>query len=343
MTLEEIKEKLKTNEYDFLRNNEHLGKNIILLGLGGSYAYNMNKEDSDLDIRGIFSNSKSEILLGNYFEQVDDNNTDTTIYSFNKMITLLIKQNPNVSEILGLKPEHYLYLSDIGKELLDNKKMFLSKICVHSFAGYSQAQLRRMENKAARLVGQAQNEKYILNSIQNAKYEFQSRYFPTDEKSNIDLYIDDSVQDGYEKEIFMDINLNHYPLRDWTGMWNEMKSIVSSYNKFGKRNEKAVRKDKLGKHMAHLLRLYMMCIDILEKEEIITYREDEHDLLMSIRNGEYLDNNRQPISEFYDLLNLYEKRFEYAKENTSLPDAPDYNKINEFVMSVNERIVKGEI
>ena len=214
MTLEEIKEKLKTNEYDFLRNNEHLGKNIILLGLGGSYAYNMNKEDSDLDIRGIFSNSKSEILLGNYFEQVDDNNTDTTIYSFNKMITLLIKQNPNVSEILGLKPEHYLYLSDIGKELLDNKKMFLSKICVHSFAGYSQAQLRRMENKAARLVGQAQNEKYILNSIQNAKYEFQSRYFPTDEKSNIDLDIDDSVQDGYEKEIFMDINLNHYPLRD---------------------------------------------------------------------------------------------------------------------------------
>lgn len=104
----------------------------------------------------------------------------------------------------------------------------------------------------------------------------------------------------------MDVNLQHYPLRDWAGMWNEMKSIVSSYSKFGKRNEKAVAHDKLGKHMAHLIRLYMMCIDILEKEEIITYRSDEHDLLMSIRNGEYLDKNRQPISEFYDLLNEYE-------------------------------------
>lgn len=41
-------------------------------------------------------------------------------------------------------------------------------------------------------------------------------------------------------------------------------------------------KDKLGKHMAHLIRLYMMCIDILEKEEIITCRDKEHDLLMSI-------------------------------------------------------------
>ncbi len=95
--------------------------------------------------------------------------------------------------------------------------------------------------------------------------------------------------------------------------------------------------------MAHLIRLYMMCIDILEKEEIITYRDKEHNLLMSIRNGEYLDSNRQPTSEFYDLLNEYEKRFDYAKENTSLPDVPDYKRIEEFKMYINERIVKGDI
>lgn len=342
MTIDEIKAALKTKEYDFLRNNEHLGKNIILLGLGGSHAYGMEHKDSDLDVRGIALSSKSEILLGNDFDQVVDTPTDTTIYSFNKIITLLSSNNPNTVELLGLKPEHYLYLSDIGRELLDNRKMFLSKICIKSFAGYSQSQFRRLQNKAARLVGQAENEEYIFKSIQNAKYDFKNRYFPHDE-SDVNLYIDKAVQEGYETEIFMDINLQHYPLRDWAGMWNEMKSIVSSYNKIGKRNEKAISHDKLGKHMAHLLRLYMMCIDILEKEEIITYRVDEHDLLMSIRNGEYLDSNRQPIPEFYDLLNEYEKRFGYAKKNTSLPDKPDYKRINEFVMSVNERVVKGEI
>ena len=140
----------------------------------------------------------------------------------------------------------------------------------------------------------------------------------------------------------MDINLKHYPLRDWADMWNEMKSIVSSYNKIGKRNEHAIQHDKLGKHMAHLLRLYMMCIDILEKEEIITYRRDEHDLLMRIRNGEFLDDNRQPTSEFFDILNDYEKRFEYAKNNTSLPKEPEYKKINAFRMAVNELIIKGD-
>lgn len=343
MTIEQIKEKLKSAEYDFLRTNENLGSNIILLTLGGSHAYGMDKEDSDVDVRGISLNSKPDILLGADFEQVVDVDTDTTVYSFNKMIQLLTSNNPNTIEQLGCLPQHYFYLSEIGKELLDNRKIFLSQICVHTFGGYASSQLRRMSNKAARLVSQAENESYILKSIDNARYEFKNRYYPFEDDNDLKLYIDKSAQEGYDSEIFMDVRLNHYPLRDWAGMWNEMKTIVSSYNKFGRRNEKAVAHDKLGKHMAHLIRLYMMCIDILEKEEIVTYREKEHDLLMSIRNGEYLDGNRQPIPEFYDLLNEYEKRFEYAKNNTSLPEKPDYKRINDFRMSVNERIVKGDV
>lgn len=342
MTPEKIKNVLKLEDYKFLQKNQNLGKNIIILTLGGSHAYGMNKEGSDLDVRGVALNSKEEILLGFDFEQVVDLATDTTIYSFNKMLQLLSSNNPNVIEILGCKPEHYMYVSDVGKELLDNQKMFLSKLCIHTFAGYASSQLRRMENKAARLVGQAQNEEYILRSINNARFEFKNRYYPHKE-NDVKLYIDKSTQKEYDSEIFMDVNLVHYPLRDWAGMWNEMKSIVSSYNKIGMRNKKAIDHNKLGKHMAHLLRLYMMCIDILEKEKIITYRSDEHDLLMSIRNGEYLDDNNQPIPAFYDLLNEYETRFEYAKANTSLPDLPDYKRINEFKMDVNERIVRGKI
>lgn len=337
--MEQIQTKLKSSEYDFLRTDKHLGSHTIFLTLGGSHAYGMEQEGSDLDIRGIALNSKEDILLGTDFEQVVHTTTDTIVYSFQKIIQLLTSNNPNTIEILGCKPEHYLYLSEIGKELLAHKKMFLSKTCIHTFGGYASSQLRRMENKAARLVGQAENEVYILKSIQNAKYDFKNRYYPHME-SDIRLYIDKSVQEGYDSEIFMDICLNHYPLRDWAGMWNEMKAIVSSYHKIGKRNEKAISHNKLGKHMAHLIRLYMMCIDILEKEEIITYRAKEHDLLMSIRNGEYLNKDRQPTTAFYDLLDEYEKRFEYAKIHTSLPDTPNYKKINEFKMYVNERIVK---
>ena len=67
MNLEQIKEKLKTSGYDFLREDRNLGDNIILLTLGGSHAYGMDKEGSDLDVRGIALNSKKDILLGTDF------------------------------------------------------------------------------------------------------------------------------------------------------------------------------------------------------------------------------------------------------------------------------------
>ena len=62
LLMEKIKQLLKTEEYDFLRTDPHLGKNIILLTLGGSWAYGTNIETSDIDIRGIALNSKAELL-----------------------------------------------------------------------------------------------------------------------------------------------------------------------------------------------------------------------------------------------------------------------------------------
>ena len=343
MTLEQIKNQLKLEEYSFLKTNEHLGKNIILLGLGGSHAYGTNIESSDLDIRGVALNSKEDILTESGFEQVINENTDTTIYSFNKIIKLLCSANPNVVELLGLKPEHYLYLSPIGKELLDNKKLFLSKRAVHSFGGYATAQLRRLDNKAARLVGQAQREQHILNSINNAVYTYKEKFFPMSEDDYLRLYLADSDQENFEKEIFMDVHLTHYPLRDYKGMTSDMANILKDYAKIGSRNSKAIEHGKLAKHMMHLIRLYLMCLDILEHGEIVTYREKDHDYLMEIRNGKYLDENRQPIPEFFEIVDDFEKKLEYAKDNTDLPDKPNYKAIKDFSMSVNERIVKGDV
>lgn len=128
MNLWEIKEAVKQKEYDFLKENKHLGSNTILLTLGGSHAYGMDVNTkeyvSDIDLRGVALNNKEEILLGKDFEQVVEIDTDTTVYSFNKILQLLKSNNPNTIEILGCKPEHYLYLSDVGRELLNNRKMF---------------------------------------------------------------------------------------------------------------------------------------------------------------------------------------------------------------------------
>jgi hypothetical protein len=343
LTTNEIWEFVRASpQYNFLRENPVLQDNIILLGLGGSYAYGTNNEDSDVDIRGIATNTKRNILTRKDFEQVVESETDTTIYSFEKMVKLLSQCNPNTIEILGLENDAYSRVTDLGRILLDNKTIFLSKIAVYSFGGYANAQLRRLENKAARTVSQAEQERHILKSIEHASVTYKERFlaFPEDA---IRLYTDKAIQEGYETEIFMDVSLKHYPLRDYTEMWNEMQNIVKQYSRIGKRNEHAIARDKLGKHMMHLVRLYLMCFDILERHEIKTYRKDEHDFLMSIRNGEFLNNAGQPTEDFYAIVDDLEKRLNYDSENTDLPDRPNQNAIEELVYEVNSKVIcKGK-
>ena len=202
MTIDQIRKMVSGSEYDFLRTNEHLGGNIILLTLGGSHAYGTSTENSDIDVRGCALNSRMQILTNENFEQFTNEQTDTTIYSFNKLISLLVNVNPNTIEMLGCRPEHYLYLSPVGQELLDHAHMFLSKKAVYSFGGYANQQLRRLDNKAVRLVNQSQREQHILNSIKNAYVTFPERYFDFSE-DNIRLYIDKSDQEEYDTEIFI--------------------------------------------------------------------------------------------------------------------------------------------
>ena len=298
---------------------------------------------SDIDIRGIATNTKRNILTHKDFEQVVDTDTDTTIYSFEKIIKLLCECNPNTIEILGLKPEHYLFISPVGKKLLRNKKIFLSKKAIYSFGGYANAQLRRLENKSARLTDQTHMENNILKSINHAEVEFKNKYFDRPDDA-IKLYVDKAIQEGYDSEIFMDIVLKHYPLRDYANMWSEMNNIVKAYSKFGKRNKNAIEHKKLSKHMMHLIRLYLMCFEILEKGEICTFREKEHDFLMDIRNGKFLDENQQPTKEFYDILTELNRKLDYLSIHTDLPDVVVKDTIDDFVAEVNQEICEtGEI
>ncbi|MDE5598596.1 MAG: nucleotidyltransferase domain-containing protein [Lachnospiraceae bacterium] len=333
---------LQQTEYDFIKTNEHLGKHVILLGLAGSYSYGTDIDTSDIDIRGITLNQKSDLIGLTAFEQYVDENTDTVIYAFNKIITLLLSCNPNTIELLGLNPEHYLYLNDIGKMLLANKKLFLSKRAINSFGGYADAQLRRLQNALARdTFPQNEKEQHIFNSVKNAMHDF-NNHFKHFKNGSLEIFIDKAVNPELETEIFVNANMTHYPLRDYCGMWNSMANVVRDYEKIGKRNKK---KDDLhlNKHAMHLIRLFMMALDILEKGEINTYREKEQALLMDIRFGKYQKEDGTFHESFYDMLSDFEKKLHYAAENTDLPDEPDMAKVQELVMTINERVIRDEI
>lgn len=326
-------------EYGFLKTNPHLGKNIIFLTYGGSYAYGTNVEGSDIDIRGCTLNSKADLLGMGDFEQVVDDHTDTTVYGFNKLLGLLINCNPNTIELLGCRPEHYFVLTPIGRQLLGQRHMFLSRRAVNSFGGYAGQQLRRLENALAHDTYPVQvKERHIMGSCENAMLSFPKRY-RTFDSEQIRLSVGEA---GGKAQVLADINMERVPLREFTGMMGELVEITRNYDKIHHRNKK---KDDahLNKHAMHLVRLYLMCLDILEKEEIVTCREADHDMLMDIRKGRYQKADHTFNADFYDLLNDLEKRLSYAKQNTSLPEAPDLSRIEAFQMEVNERVVRGEI
>ena len=123
----DIKEVLSRPEYQFIQTNPHLGGSMLFATFGGSHAYGTNKPTSDIDVRGCALNSKRDLLGRTNFEQVIDNDTDTTIYAFNKLIGLLENCNPNTIEMLFGRPDSYVFYHPIGKMLIDTRDMFLSQ------------------------------------------------------------------------------------------------------------------------------------------------------------------------------------------------------------------------
>lgn len=328
MTLDQIYQKINSPEYDFLRTHPNLGDNVILLGLGGSHAYSTNTESSDLDVRGIATRSAHDILVGRDFEQVVNVPTDTTIYSFEKIIKLLSSCNPNVVELLGLKPEHYLHVSSAGELLLQNADLFLSKRALHSFGGYALAQLNRLCNKSGRAIDAiATNEtRSLQKAVAALKRDGIVSNIVIDEVNGVPtLHIDDKLS-----------------IDSFTKLAQAVDNVHTDY-RTSTRNNKAVEHNKLGKHQMHLVRLYLMACDILEKGEIITYREKEHDFLMDIRNGKYLTEDKQPTTEFMEMVKELESNLKHAAEHTDLPDKPDEEKIQQLVVEVNERIMEQHL
>ena len=223
-------ELLTQPQYGFLKTDPHLGKHIILLGLAGSYSYGTNNESSDIDVRGVTLNRKSDLIGMTSYDQYTDESTDTVIYTFNKIIRLLLECNPNTCELLGLSEEHYLYLSPIGRELLANRRLFLSKRAIQSFGGYADQQLRRLQNALARdRMASEERERHIYNSVKNAMYEFRERYRISD-YGMLKIYIDEAENPEMDTEIFLDAQFSHYPLRDYRNIWGEMNNIVKEYS-----------------------------------------------------------------------------------------------------------------
>lgn len=320
-------------EYKFLNENKNLGDHICLIGYGGSIAYGTNVPTSDIDIRGFATRNRTDILLDKDFEEVVNKETDTTIYSLDKMFKLLSECNPNCVEILGLREQDYLYRNEIGQMVLDNKQLFLSNRCVFTFGGYARQQLYKLKQKGLVALSDEEMKGHIAKVITSMRDHLYTSYGDIADHIKIrsfegKLVVDMDKMDGIPIELFIDIQ-------------NEITNVLRTYNKNSSRNEKAIAHGKINKHAMHLIRLMMMACDLLTKGEIITYRTDEHDLLMAIRNGEFSVDSGSMSDKFWKLYDEWEARFNEAQTRSVLPEKPDMDGINALRAKINEKVIMG--
>lgn len=146
---------------------EIIPEGTILLGYVGSISHNtyVPKNDpnsiDDKDVMGVCILPLSEYFglerdpklkgkrnVNNEQQEVQQGEWDVVIYEIKKYIKLLLQQNPNVISLLWLRDNHYIHISELGRLLIENRDIFISKCVYKSFTGYAYNQLHKMENFA---------------------------------------------------------------------------------------------------------------------------------------------------------------------------------------------------
>ncbi len=177
---------------------------LIYKVISGSRAYGTANESSDLDIRGVFIGTFEQLILPNQkIESVTNQfGEDILYYELGKFMQLVLKQNPTVLELLWLKDEFILNISEHFIKIKENKKAFLSKELIAPFLGYAIQEKRQM----ATLENSKKKSKcchHLFRLLYSAKAVLLTHELPTQlkEKEEI-LLIKNTIDNDYQELMF---------------------------------------------------------------------------------------------------------------------------------------------
>lgn len=123
---------------------------ILLDAISGSRAYGTNIPSSDTDYRGIYICELDDYLCGNYPEQISDETNDVTFYEIGRYFELLIKNNPNILELLNV-PQDCIQFRHGLMDLIKSED-YVSKLCKNSVGGYATTQIKKARGLGKKIV-----------------------------------------------------------------------------------------------------------------------------------------------------------------------------------------------
>lgn len=338
----------------------------LLRCISGSKAYGTNLAHSDTDIKGVFILPQQTFYGLDYTEQVSDEKNDTTFYEIKRFIELLLKNNPNILELLATPDDCVLYRHPSVLRL--KPAHFLSKLCQNTFAQYAFSQIKKARGLNKKIVNPIEEIRkdilefcYVivgLGSVKLTQWLLKKGW----QQKDCGLVVIDHFRDTYAlfhcsqfadnvdfQGIMSSEKANHVSLSS-VPKGVEPAAILTfnkdGYSKYCKdyaaywtwvkdRNQArydtniAHEKNYDSKNMLHVFRLLNMAEEIA-KEGIIRVRRPERDFLLKIREGAF---------QYDDLMDMAQAKIETINtlfEKSNLPDEPDRQLAEQLLIDIRQ-------
>ncbi|MHA1469342.1 MAG: DNA polymerase beta superfamily protein [Candidatus Asgardarchaeia archaeon] len=267
----------------------------------GSYLYGMATPTSDYDLRGFVAPPFPYLIGVKKFDS-QEMEGDTKIYSILAFIRLVLKGDPQCSELFFAPTEHIKIVTPLGKVIMELKEHIISNAIYGRIMGYSTGEWRKA--MAVKLVSTRFNKskKEVINDVRS---HWQLK------KEKIDQIIDilNSVD---EKKC----------ISSMTGLGAKRKADIEKYG-------------FCRKSAAHSIRLVQQLTELMETGTMTFPRPNAQELL-DIRAGKY---TKEELEVLHDEV---VKKAEEMRPKSVLRDKPDVKKVWKLYMEAVAGVINRD-
>lgn len=317
-------------------------KTILKLKVG-SWLYGLHNEKSDTDYYSVYMQSNDELMsftnlqvdeydLG---EKVVDGNNVATVdsvdhkaMSLRKFLDCLLHSTPNSVEILFSGEESIIETSDVFKEIVENKHLFISNKVFTSYDAYIKSQAERM-NKHYRLLTTRRTALKLID-LQKENITVKELYLKHKELFDREGSLEIVIREGGKE--FMSSNMvrkQFYP----TVKISEFKSIIEKIMESS--SNRKILIDTYGydtKSMYNVLRLQTNFIELLSFGKIILPIVNNRDIILAVKEG------RKTFEEAVEHMNEWQKEIDRLSLKSELRLVePKRKEVNDFLIYLQKK------
>lgn len=334
--------------------------------ISGSHAYGLATAKSDTDLKGVFYLPRDTFYGLGYISQISNESNDEVYYELGRFMDLLIKNNPNILEMLASPVDCILYKHPLMDRLQIN--MFLSKNCKDTFGGYATTQIRKSKGLKKKMIRPMPQKRasvldfcYVLDGYTSVdlKSWLAKRNYKQEQcglaniphaKGLFALFYDAESKFQYKgiavNEFANEVSLSSIPkeaqaigylcfnTESYSMYCKEFKEYwdwVQKRNEDRYTNNKQHGRDYDSKNMMHTIRLLQVTEELLRTGELRVNRPNREELL-AIRSGKFSYSDLLVLSEM-----LIEK-IDSAFEQTKLPESTDHQKLENILIEMRNEL-----